>query len=389
LTKNNSVRLSLLFILKTGAKICLYILFLFVLVELTMFFFTRFKDLPFGYPPYSFKINNESFVQDINKDFGVWHKPNITFHHQRSCFNVTYYTNSYGARDPERTKQSKNNQPRVVVLGDSFVEGFGVERNRRLSTLLESKTGVEHLNFGTAGNFGTTQQAILYETLAMQFDHTHVIIGMLPDNDFSDDSLTLGKKGFSDRYRPYYVGTYPNYKIIYFKDTLNESTPNSRIGDPIKIIKSYLRSFTFSYNLLSYIKRVMPYLEENSKLYSGYFDFSEEEFLKARFSIEKIVRLANDSGKKVLLFTIPTYSDFLRAKDSASTPLNSRLSKLSKSIGFEYVDLLPNMKLNTPAYEDYFLPCDGHWNPYGNKIATDILLNESLFYSKDLKPPTF
>src|SRR5215216_5760526 len=56
------------------------------------------------------------FWADINPDFGVWHRSNASYTHEKACFRVTYATNSYGALDRERTQQSV--ESRVVVLGD-------------------------------------------------------------------------------------------------------------------------------------------------------------------------------------------------------------------------------------------------------------------------------
>src|SRR5262245_54115015 len=106
-------------------------------------------------PSYSLdQVRARPFWRDMNPAFGVWHEPNRTYRHRSNCFDVRYRANAYGARDPERTVQSE--RPRVVVLGDSFVEGFGVNESERMTTLLERDTGIEHLNFGIAGT-GNTQ----------------------------------------------------------------------------------------------------------------------------------------------------------------------------------------------------------------------------------------
>jgi len=360
----------------------LTILFItFVLIEISLCFATQFVRLPINYPTYS-DSNVHSFWQDINKDFGVWHKANDSFTHKTSCFTVEYTSNSYGARDKEREMKVKKNKQRVIVLGDSFIEGFGVERNKRLSDLLEQQTGLEHLNFGTSGNFGTIQQAILYETLALKFDHNYVVIGMLPNNDFLDDSFEFGKKVYKNRYRPYYNGVYPNYKIIYFQNEFTEKFSGNQI-------KLYLRNFTFSYNVIKYFKSLIVYKynsNEKSKTgYSGYYDYSQDEFLKARYSFEKIVMLANKFGKSVLLFTIPVYIDFIRSKNNKSiAPLNKALSKLSKEIGFEYLDLLPLMK-GQEDIKRFFHSCDGHWSDYGHKFVSEILLENSHLYKFSVK----
>src|SRR5215472_12688294 len=74
-------------------------------------------------PSYSLK-EADPFWQDVNPDFGVWHPANARFRHERSCFDLAYTSNAFGMRDRAATLPASS--PRVVVLGDSFVEGWGV-----------------------------------------------------------------------------------------------------------------------------------------------------------------------------------------------------------------------------------------------------------------------
>ena len=46
------------------------------------------------------------FWIDDNPNFGMWHPYNEEYTHTKSCFSVRYTSNSYGARDKERSKES-------------------------------------------------------------------------------------------------------------------------------------------------------------------------------------------------------------------------------------------------------------------------------------------
>ena len=59
---------------------------------------------------------------------GVWHATDLEARHTSRCFDVAYRMNSVGARDGERSHRAAGS--RVVVLGDSFTEGWG-SRSRR------------------------------------------------------------------------------------------------------------------------------------------------------------------------------------------------------------------------------------------------------------------
>ena len=108
------------------------------------------------------------FWSDINPIWGVWHEPLSRYDHVRKCYQTIYTANSHGMRDRERT--IKSNKKRIVVLGDSFTEGFGLKRHERWTDQLEEKTQIPHLNFGNAGIFGPTQYSLLYENLVKKFE---------------------------------------------------------------------------------------------------------------------------------------------------------------------------------------------------------------------------
>ena len=186
----------------------------FILLELGLAIAAHGFDLKIETPTYTFE-NTQGFWFDLNPDFGTCHLPNHSYRQRKGCYDIVYQSNSYGFRDVERERFA--NQSRVVVLGDSFIEGVGVETSERLTNLLEDNTGKPHLNFGMAGNFGPTQFMLAYQSLASSFEHDAVLIGILPANDFIDDDYELGHQGMANRYRPYLVGEYPNYELVYFQ----------------------------------------------------------------------------------------------------------------------------------------------------------------------------
>lgn len=150
-------------------------------------------------PLQTYPTNREpQFWANIDPIVGRWRYPNATFRNVFSCFDETYRTNSVGARDPERSLVSSDKQ-RAVVLGDSFTEGWGVAHGDRVTDILEAETGIEHLNFGTS-SWGTIQQWLYYKNYAHAYDHSAVLLLMLPSNDFHDNDPDYQNQNL---YRPY------------------------------------------------------------------------------------------------------------------------------------------------------------------------------------------
>jgi len=197
------------------------LLFFYLLFELICFGFIKSGYIPARQPSFHFVWKNPQYplpMADIDTTWGTWHYKE-PFRSQNGCIYFDYRINSYGARDIERQKKS-NNKDRVIVLGDSFTEGYGLAENERLSNLLQKKTGKEFLNFSCA-DFGTTQEYLVYKYLAQAFDHSTIFIGFVPFNDFeNDDRSFLGEQ---NRYKPYFIKTDTAYSLQYYKQSLQQS----------------------------------------------------------------------------------------------------------------------------------------------------------------------
>jgi len=342
-----------------------------LLLEFVSFVLLKKAILLHDIPTYSFKNARSEFWVEINPYFGVWHVPGSTYTQRRPCFETEYHANSFGMRDKEREMQS--DKPRVVVLGDSYVEGYGVPDGQRLSDLLEKWRGKEHLNFGTTGGFGPTQYYEMYEHLAKNFSHQELLIGIFPKNDFSDDDIKIYKD--SGLYRPEWVGTYPNYQLVYTSDK-----PRGAPAGALGITRGILREYTYLFNLYDYLykgykyslKRVLK--RSNGLQYAGYYDFTEEEWDRMRFNWEKI--LEDSKGKKVTFFMIPAIADLRRYDQEGEAPLSKKMKAFADAHNVGFVDLLPYMHDHNHDWESYFFTCEGHWSPYGNEVAAQYLLNQ-------------
>ena len=87
-------------------------------------------------------------------------------------FRTTVTVNSAGLRDDEASLSA----PQIVVTGDSFAMGWGVEDDQAFPSLIESRTGVRTLNaavssYGTAREIGMLSRLDLsaMEVLVVQF----------------------------------------------------------------------------------------------------------------------------------------------------------------------------------------------------------------------------
>jgi hypothetical protein len=331
-----------------------------ILAELCSVLYINLTNWPSSKPTYH--VNYNSFWADSNPSFGVWHRPNGHFYHQGGCFNVQYTTNSRGARDIERDVHSS--QPRTVVLGDSFVEGLGVADQDRLTNILEKDTGREFLNFGTGGDFGPLQYALLYKTLASAFDHNLVLVGVLPDNDFRDMSLEWGKTHHAGRYRPYYAD---DFSIVY----MGKFDPNAGEGFWDRV-EAYLRAYLASYHVGQFLYSSLYW--RLAPPYSGYNDYDAVDLARLEHALADIKATAGTHHAQLAVFLIPTLTDFLRYHQSKTDRVGPAVEAWGESNGVPVKDLLPEMAARAAGrYRSFFLKCDGHWSPAGGQAAAQVL----------------
>jgi hypothetical protein len=300
--------------------------------------------------------------------WGAWHPPNVTSRQQKACFSVSLQSNSVGARDRER--ELDGNSQRTIVLGDSFDEGLGVEAAERVSDLLEQKLTREFLNFGAQYDFGPLQYQIIYEKLAARFSHDQVLILFLPDNDFIDNDPEFWRRyriDFHRRYRPYYQAADAGY-VPYYPAPNPREAPTDAAGPGLlaTISDAIVEN---SWTVMAY--RSVRYSHSRPAHYSGYFDFSDAQLKAVLWSFAQIKRLAGE--RNVTIAIIPRRGDFSRAAGEGRNRLGDIMKRFGAENGIDIVDLLPLMPAIEPKTDRYFLPCDGHWSPLGNRVAAEAL----------------
>jgi lysophospholipase L1-like esterase len=116
--------------------------------------------------------------------------PGATYEAERSSFKITYRINQRGFRGPEIAVREATGLKRLVVIGDSIVEGHGVEFadvfTERLGVALRP-LGWQVINAGVAGGSPIYYAANVPRYLALQPD---AVLLLIFENDLTDDRGT-------------------------------------------------------------------------------------------------------------------------------------------------------------------------------------------------------
>ena len=365
----------------------LFLIFVIILIiELLSFIASSLNLLIFNDPPNVYLKQPKQNIKNYWNEkevWGAWHEKNFKVRHVKECFDIEYKTNEIGARDD--TFNKINGQDNIILLGDSFAEGYGIEKKNMFETKIEKFTGKKVLNFSSSKDFGLIQYILIYENLAKNYNHNTIIISFLPNNDFKDNDFIFYKENKLDfinkkqRHRPYYIKSENKYKILF------PSKKNEKNLDLINFLKNYF----WSSNVLRTIKYIhisQKLKKAKKKLLSNDLKDNKTEhitdyYFTSKFQQEAIIFflqkfIKENSKKNILFFTIPLFEDY---KIVQNNDYRDEIFWWKKIKSFEdqyknfyFLDLIDYA---TEDYKDYFFPnkCDGHWNRDGHEWAGKII----------------
>lgn len=123
------------------------------------------------------------------KPFFYYHIPKAVYTQSRSYYKVKYEINTRGFRGPEIIVPKAKGVKRLLVIGDSIVEGHGVDFTKTFSLLLNEhvrSSGWEVINVGVQGASPIYFAANAERYLALQPD---AVLIMTFENDIREDRL--------------------------------------------------------------------------------------------------------------------------------------------------------------------------------------------------------
>lgn len=328
------------------------------LMEVTLAYLVSHGHLAIPPPPRTLG----DFWDGTHPIFGVWHRPHASFDHRSPCFHAEYRSNSVGARDRERERASTS--PRTIVLGDSFIEGWGLPEEVRMSNLLEAQTGIEHLNFGMS-HFGPYQSFLAYKHLARQFDHDTVIVGITPENDFLDLDMERASlmENYHFRYRPYLLADGDGYRHYDYRE-----------GWLHRLLRRHSYTFHATQAAVVRARALLGLTPPQTQLppgYSAFFDFSDADLGRLKASLTLLIEEAE--GKRVWIVLIPVLRDLVRHGRGEQDRLSRELAPLEDLGDVTIVNLLPVLGAAGRDWRSYYFPCDYHWTAAANYVAASYL----------------
>lgn len=366
--------------------------------------------------------DRSDFVLEQHPTRGFALMPNRNVRVYNLNWSLAVTTNSKGLRDGEIRYERDPGVARILVLGDSFMDGYQVNLSEGLPALLEgNRQGkkTETVNLGVRG-YGTLQELLYLKEEGLKYKPDIVLLAFYPLNDFYDNHRELSRLMWGG---DYWQHTARPYGDIDDSGVLCISPPDaaaaalsleaqrekqkqytdwlaSRVWyKRTAIFQTYERAqktrgmhpTVYDYNpnvhLGAILKSYDPGLSPDAGISADtYARLWSEAFDVTELAIAEIARVCKEAGIRLVVFAVPakeqvdtdTYLTLVKLKYPAlefdlEKP-NRWLRDVTKRHGIEFCDLLPGFRKQHnancgPLYHEF----DSHWNAAGHRLASTIL----------------
>jgi LysM repeat protein len=297
---------------------------------------------------------------------GWAHQPGQEGIFETPQFQTSVRINQKGLRDREHSYERTNDTKRILVIGDSFAWGYGVEETERFSQLLETSLGVEVINAGVSG-YSTDQELLWLRTEGIKYDFDLVILGFT-GNDIDDNNRQLVSSIY---YKPQFAS---DDGQLILKDY---PVPTTSAQGKFVYWLSQRSALTY-FLLQSYFDVLSIYgkikANPDNAIPSGHHAGSAKEVFGLTIALlDEIRSIAESKNANFMIVATPrwwnspsklTYQDFIDTLQMAGFPVLD----VEAMAGFVPGEML--------------IPNDGHWNRAGHAFVAgkikDLIDNKQL-----------
>jgi len=320
-------------------------------------------------------------------------------------FSSTETVNSRGIRGKEYSYEKPPGQFRILILGDSFAEGYTVNDkhlfSERLETMLNNLNDGLHyevINAGTVG-YGTDQELLFFETEGKKYS-PDVVLLLFYENDVLEN---ISVTEMYSKYKPLF--RLINDQLILEETPTDGSVAHFKPQDQAKA-KPFLQTYLQRLLLFRFAKEQLVRLgilsienevEESDKRYFqilGLYDTAEVKYAWALTTrlLQKLKDSVSEIGSKLVVFYIPSVyalDESVWIHTSRKFGLERgqwdllkpevRLDRVCETLGIPFRslgDIFRSRAAESELRPSFFYHIgDGHWNNEGHKEAARALFD--------------
>lgn len=306
--------------------------------------------------------------------------------------------NSRGLRDREIEYLKPPGLKRIVVLGDSFAWGYGLNAEERFSDLLDQEfPGTQAINMGVVG-YSTDQECTFFEREGIKYDPDLVIL-LVHDTDIFHNGLRANY-GKAKPYFTLWEDKLERHGIPVPRedDVFPEERDKEKVSPPTsgdsgflcfvkKILLTRFRLYQLLSERLKMIEPVRRLLVRIKMVEPG--RAVEEDVSLTGAIIERMRKKAEEGGVGLLVLLVPSKEvinyhllggsgkkRLLKIKDTEIIRREEAvrgLSVLLQGAGIPVIDLtVPFIETSARGINLYFV-YDNHWNGEANKFTAGLI----------------
>ena len=280
------------------------------------------------------------------------------FEYLRSDKNFSHWLryDSFGFPAPtDRQRDLTKTAPSLVLIGDSFIEGYYLPYPKTIAANIESALDFQILNSGVSG-YSPAQYLLRFEELNSEFNISLGIVFLFPRNDLM------------------YLES--NYYQGYSKPVIDPATLEAT-NLPLKLIVkndsaidsilNLVRNDSAVYAILRpYIRRHLFYSKENDYDYANPYTLDKDELNIALKIISKIKNTLEDDTFAIVY--IPDKSEISNSLTAHNKHIFLSTCEENKILCFH-----PDFAFNSSP-EELYIEGDGHFNAVGARKMSDFVL---------------
>ncbi len=283
-------------------------------------------------------------------------------------FRTTVHINQRGLRDGEHPYARLPDSRRILVLGDSFAWGYGVEEPERFSERLEASLGVEVINAGVSG-YSTDQELLWLRSEGIKYDFDLVVL-VMAGNDIGDNQKQLVSHIY---YKPEFVVDGGQLNLIGYP--IPRTSPQGRMMYSLSQHSS-MAYFAFQryFDLAAMVSTTQANRNDAIAAAAGPSP-APEPFQLTMALLNEIDRTAESKDARFMIVATDrwwngpagsTYQDFIGTAQAAG----HLVLDVEGAPGFDPDNMV--------------IPADGHWNQAGHAFVADRIAD--LIQSHQLLP---
>lgn len=347
------------------------------------------------------------------------HPANFNQHREYVEFEYEFETNSQGLRYKDIPLKRRGEEARVLMLGDSFTEGYGVEADETFGAVmeryLERRNGrpVAFINGGLSGA-GPLQYWRMFSVVGHRYDVDGLLI-CLNSTDLSDTPDVVSQSDLHDFY-PRRSGLnkimhtlFPRTRTLIKRVKTKKPSETPEPTEFVAAVTGEARRLRFSEQRINEWKNKLPpklvaavdegrfngkilscglltphLLIESLDLRTGR---AERKFRAMTAVLDEIVKKASGVGTEVAVVYIPFVLQYDSTQYEPDIPLiqmgavvrqewlterteiQKRLDRWTGDKGIPFLDLTPAFREAISDSTGLNFRLDGHWTPSGHRVA--------------------